>query len=405
LPLSSATATVALHVAPVLLRHTDLLGAGPRGRTNAILVHGGHRRGDAVPGAGGRARCRRPVPSSRNLIDLAVGRAQRTFRGGANCGVSRARGRSSPSSRRSGCGVGFYLRLLVADKPGRAWRDVTRIFGGRADQHFERGSARGGGGHRPRAAAAGDRHALRRDGAGSRRRWGKINALASGRAPRPCSTAWGTKAACGVAIHRYAASGYSPHAADSERTGTRAAWGANKYNSPEHSAFSTQRRPPMARDPLRRSRPLEVRDGRTRFRRRTAKLSKKFPPPTANPRRQAGGRDLQGSADRVRTSLGPGEEGAVRHLRYDRTHAGRRRVSGRWVSPVAGFPGGEMDPRMAEELFRPIHRRRGRGPTSRTSSAGERQSRGRRARQPAPTVEAEATIGLGRGRSGRQRGD
>ena len=69
--------TVALHVAPVLLRHTDLL-AQVRGAYNAILV-----RGDVVgetlyqgPGAG-----RMPTASSvlADLIDLAIGRAQRTF--------------------------------------------------------------------------------------------------------------------------------------------------------------------------------------------------------------------------------------------------------------------------------------------------------------------------------------
>src|SRR5207245_8810835 len=69
--------TVAVHVAPVLLRHTDLL-AQVRGAYNAIAVYG-----DIVgetlyqgPGAG-----RMPTASSvlADLIDLAVGRAQRTF--------------------------------------------------------------------------------------------------------------------------------------------------------------------------------------------------------------------------------------------------------------------------------------------------------------------------------------
>lgn len=113
---------VALHVAPVLLRHTDLL-AQVRGAYNAILVHG-----DVVgetlyqgPGAG-----EMPTASSvvADLIDLAVGRAQRTFAaaqlwGGENKGYT-----VEPTERvRSR----FYLRLLVADKPG-VLADVTRIL-------------------------------------------------------------------------------------------------------------------------------------------------------------------------------------------------------------------------------------------------------------------------------------
>jgi homoserine dehydrogenase len=130
------TSSVALHVAPVLLRHTDLL-AQVRGAYNAILVHG-----DIVgetlyqgPGAG-----RGPTTSSvvADLIDLAVGRAQRTF--------AAAQLWSPPSQKRQADGsakeVGirgftvepaervrsrFYLRLLVADKPG-VLADVTRIL-------------------------------------------------------------------------------------------------------------------------------------------------------------------------------------------------------------------------------------------------------------------------------------
>jgi homoserine dehydrogenase len=113
---------VALHVAPVLLRHTDLL-AQVRGAYNAVLVHG-----DVVgetlyqgPGAG-----RGPTASSvvADLIDLAVGRAQRTFAAarlwsGANGGFA-----VEPTERvRSR----FYLRLLVADKPG-VLADVARAL-------------------------------------------------------------------------------------------------------------------------------------------------------------------------------------------------------------------------------------------------------------------------------------
>lgn len=118
---TDATA-VALHVAPVLLRHTDLL-AQVRGAYNAILVHG-----DVVgetlyqgPGAG-----RMPTASSvvADLIDLAVGRAQRTF-AAAQLWSKASKGFTvePPERVRSR----FYLRLLVADKPG-VLADVTRIL-------------------------------------------------------------------------------------------------------------------------------------------------------------------------------------------------------------------------------------------------------------------------------------
>jgi homoserine dehydrogenase len=118
----SGRSAVALHVAPVLLRHTDLL-AQVRGAYNAILVHG-----DIVgetlyqgPGAG-----RMPTASSvvADLIDLAVGRAQRTFAAAqlwsrANRGFTIAAGERVRSR--------FYLRLLVEDKPG-VLADMTRIL-------------------------------------------------------------------------------------------------------------------------------------------------------------------------------------------------------------------------------------------------------------------------------------
>jgi homoserine dehydrogenase len=114
--------TVALHVAPVLLRHTDLL-AQVRGAYNAILVHG-----DVVgetlyqgPGAG-----RMPTASSviADLIDLAVGRAQRTF-AAAQLWSKLSKGFTVESAER--VRSRFYLRLLVADKPG-VLADVTRIL-------------------------------------------------------------------------------------------------------------------------------------------------------------------------------------------------------------------------------------------------------------------------------------
>jgi homoserine dehydrogenase len=113
---------VALHVAPVLLRHTDLL-AQVRGAYNAILVHG-----DIVgetlyqgPGAG-----RMPTASSvvADLIDLAVGRAQRTF-AAAQLWSKTSKGFTVEPTER--VRSRFYLRLLVADKPG-VLADVTRIL-------------------------------------------------------------------------------------------------------------------------------------------------------------------------------------------------------------------------------------------------------------------------------------
>ncbi|MBA4191150.1 MAG: homoserine dehydrogenase [Planctomycetaceae bacterium] len=113
---------VALHVAPVLLRHTDLL-AQVRGAYNAILVHG-----DIVgetlyqgPGAG-----RGPTASSvvADLIDIAVGRAQCTFAAAQLWSKANKGFEIEPAERvRSR----FYLRLLVADKPG-VLADVTRIL-------------------------------------------------------------------------------------------------------------------------------------------------------------------------------------------------------------------------------------------------------------------------------------
>ncbi|MFO0801111.1 MAG: homoserine dehydrogenase [Gemmataceae bacterium] len=119
---TTACREVALHVAPVLLRRTDLL-AQVRGAFNAISVHG-----DVVgetlyqgPGAG-----MMPTASSvvADLIDLAVGRAQATFAAARLWSregmgfvvepVERVRSR-------------FYLRLTVADRPG-VLADITRIL-------------------------------------------------------------------------------------------------------------------------------------------------------------------------------------------------------------------------------------------------------------------------------------
>lgn len=118
----SPPATVALHVAPVLLRHTDML-AQVRGAFNAIQIVG-----DVVgetlyqgPGAG-----MLPTASSvlSDLIDLAVGRAQRTFAAAKLWSPGNRGFQIAPSERvRSR----FYLRLMVTDKPG-VLADITRIL-------------------------------------------------------------------------------------------------------------------------------------------------------------------------------------------------------------------------------------------------------------------------------------
>ena len=113
---------VALHVAPVLLRRTDML-AQVRGANNAVLI-----KGDAVgevlfqgPGAG-----ELPTASSvvADLIDIAVGRAQRTFAAGKLWTGSSQGYTLRPSE---GVRSRFYLRVLVADKPG-VLADVARVL-------------------------------------------------------------------------------------------------------------------------------------------------------------------------------------------------------------------------------------------------------------------------------------
>ena len=99
-----------------------------RGAYNAVLVHG-----DVVgetlyqgPGAG-----RWPTASSvvADLIDLAVGRAQRTF-AAAQLWSGMSKGFTVEPAER--VRSRFYLRLLVADRPG-VLADVTRIL---ADEHI-----------------------------------------------------------------------------------------------------------------------------------------------------------------------------------------------------------------------------------------------------------------------------
>jgi homoserine dehydrogenase len=104
---------LALHVSPVLLRHQAPL-ALVRGAYNAV-----HVVGDAVGDTlyYGQGAGQMPTASAvvADLIDLAVGRAQRTFQTlrlwSGNGGAITLRPSATVRSR-------FYLRLLVADRPG-----------------------------------------------------------------------------------------------------------------------------------------------------------------------------------------------------------------------------------------------------------------------------------------------
>jgi homoserine dehydrogenase len=122
LPTPAGKGTVALHVAPVLLRHTDML-AQVRGAFNAVQVVG-----DVVgetlyqgPGAG-----RMPTASAvvSDLIDLAVGRAQATF---AAARLWSPAGRGFVVEPSEKVRSRFYLRLLVKDRPG-SLADVCRAL-------------------------------------------------------------------------------------------------------------------------------------------------------------------------------------------------------------------------------------------------------------------------------------
>ena len=118
---------LAMHVSPVLLRqHLPL--AQVRGPYNAVLVIG-----DAVGDTlfYGRGAGEMPTASAvvADLIDMAVGRAQLTFRTLAlwSPGTERLPLRPSATVR-----TRFYLRALVDDRPG-VLADVTRVL---ADHHI-----------------------------------------------------------------------------------------------------------------------------------------------------------------------------------------------------------------------------------------------------------------------------
>lgn len=113
---------LALHVSPVMLRHLSPL-AQVRDAYNAIFVAG-----DAVGSTlyYGRGAGQMPTASAvvADLIDLAAGRAQRTFEAlrlwsGSAQGIT-LKPSSAVASR-------FYLRLMVQDRPG-VLAEVTRIL-------------------------------------------------------------------------------------------------------------------------------------------------------------------------------------------------------------------------------------------------------------------------------------
>ncbi len=120
--LDANTNQLALHVSPVLLRHQTLL-AQVRGADNAIRILG-----DAVGETllYGRGAGQMPTASAvmADIIDLAVGRAQKTFQVMRLWSGGKSNILIHPSATvRSR----FYLRLLVADKLG-VMADVTRVL-------------------------------------------------------------------------------------------------------------------------------------------------------------------------------------------------------------------------------------------------------------------------------------
>ena len=104
---------VALHVAPVLLRKTDML-AQVRGAFNAVQVVGDAVGETMYQGLGAGMM---PTASAvvSDLIDLAVGRGQMTFAAAKLWSVGDGTYSIEPSERV--CSR-FYLRAMIEDKPG-----------------------------------------------------------------------------------------------------------------------------------------------------------------------------------------------------------------------------------------------------------------------------------------------
>lgn len=113
---------LALHVSPVLLRHQAPL-AMVRGAYNAIFVVGDVV-GDALFAGQGAGQMPTASAVVADIIDLAVGRAQRTFTTLKLWSGQRNTIQLQPST---GVRSRFYLRLFVEDRPG-VLADVTRVL-------------------------------------------------------------------------------------------------------------------------------------------------------------------------------------------------------------------------------------------------------------------------------------
>jgi homoserine dehydrogenase len=104
---------IALHVSPVLLRQTSPL-AQVRGAYNAIAVVG-DAVGDTLFYGQGAGMMPTASAVAADLIDLAVGRAQRTFHTLRLWSANGERAQIRPAAT---VRTRFYLRLLVEDRPG-----------------------------------------------------------------------------------------------------------------------------------------------------------------------------------------------------------------------------------------------------------------------------------------------
>jgi homoserine dehydrogenase len=119
---AAAGGQLALHVSPVMLRHLAPL-ALVRDAYNAMFVVG-----DAVGSTlyYGRGAGQMPTASAvvADLIDLAIGRAQLTFR---SLRLWSEQGSAVTLRPQSAVPSRFYLRLMVLDRPG-VLAEVTRIL-------------------------------------------------------------------------------------------------------------------------------------------------------------------------------------------------------------------------------------------------------------------------------------
>jgi homoserine dehydrogenase len=120
--LDEAAGELALQVAPVLLRQSEPL-ARVRGAYNAVQVVGDVV-GDTLYHGRGAGQMATSSAVLADLIDLAVGRAQRTFQSLALWSPARRPLTIRPAETVS---TRFYLRLIVQDTPG-VLADVARAL-------------------------------------------------------------------------------------------------------------------------------------------------------------------------------------------------------------------------------------------------------------------------------------